>query len=158
MSGKARENYRKKPCTFLVKYEKYLTERVLPSFRVCLKNDRKSLNDAFGREFLSDAKISHQLTERPCIAQLHSRERGAAFPDVRRLTRDSWVSVVSLEIPGIVVSLEIPVFRIFLVKYSGKILKIGFSDSRDQNKITILVRLARTRVSQVKRRRPASTW
>ena len=53
----------------------------------------------------------------------------------RRLTRDSRVSVVSLEIPGIVVSLEIPVFRIFLVKISGKIVKIGFSDSRDQNKI-----------------------
>ena len=34
----------------------------------------------------------------------------------RRLTSGSRVSVVSLEIPGIVVSLEIPVFRIFLVK------------------------------------------
>ena len=32
----------------------------------------------------------------------------------RRLTHDSWVSVVSLEIPGIVVSLEIPVFPIFV--------------------------------------------
>ena len=40
----------------LAKYEKYLTERVLPSFRVCLKNDRKSLIDAFGSEFSSDAK------------------------------------------------------------------------------------------------------
>ena len=43
--------------------------------------------------------------------------------------------VVSLEIPEIVVSLEIPVFRIFLVKILGKIVKIVFSDSRDQNKI-----------------------
>ena len=34
----------------------------------------------------------------------------------RRLTRDSQVSVVLLAIPGIVVSLEIPVFQIFLVK------------------------------------------
>ena len=51
------------------------------------------------------------------------------------VTRDSRVSVVSLEIPGIVVPLEIPVFRIFLVKISRKIVKIGFSDSRDQNKI-----------------------
>ena len=56
-SGKARGNYRKNPCIFLAKYEKYLTERVLPSFRVCLKNDRKSLNDAFGGEFPSDARI-----------------------------------------------------------------------------------------------------
>ena len=30
-----------------------------------------------------------------------------------RITSGSWVSVVSLEIPGIVVSLEIPVSRIF---------------------------------------------
>ena len=45
------------------------------------------------------------------------------------------VSVVSLEIPGIVVSLEIPVSRIFSRKNSGKIVKIGFSDSRDPNKI-----------------------
>ena len=58
----------------------------------------------------------------------HSRKPGS-------LTRDSRVSVVSLEIPGIVVSLEIPVFRIFLVKISGKIVKISFLDSRDQNKI-----------------------
>ena len=35
-------------------------------------------------------------------------------------------TAVSLEIPGIVVSLEIPVSRIFLVKISGKIVKIGF--------------------------------
>ena len=34
-SGKTRENYRKNPCIVLAKYEKYLTERVLPSFRVC---------------------------------------------------------------------------------------------------------------------------
>ena len=36
---------------------------------MCLKNDRKSLNVAFGREFLSDEKISQGpqlLTERPC--------------------------------------------------------------------------------------------
>ena len=46
-------------------------------------------------------------------------------------------AAVSLEIPGIVVSLEFPVFRIFLVKISGKIVKIGFSDSRDHNKISI---------------------
>ena len=46
------------------------------------------------------------------------------------------LSVVSLEISGIVVSLEIPVSRIFSRKNSGKIRKIGFSDSRDQNKIT----------------------
>ena len=63
-SGKARENYRKNPCIFLAKYEKYLTERVLPSFRMCLKNDRKTLNHTFGGEFPSDVKISHQLTER----------------------------------------------------------------------------------------------
>ena len=44
-------------------------------------------------------------------------------------------SVGSLEIPGIVVSLEIPVSPIFLVKNSGKIVNIGFSDSRGQNKI-----------------------
>ena len=46
------------------------------------------------------------------------------------------VSVVSFEIPGIVVSLVIPVFRIFSRKNSGKILNIGFSDSQDQIKIT----------------------
>ena len=40
--------------------------------------------------------------------------------------KDSRVSVGSLEIPGIVVSLEIPVFQIFLVKSSGKIVKIVF--------------------------------
>ena len=60
----------------------------MPSFRVCLKNDRKSLNDAFGREFLSDAKISHQLTERPCIVYLGialRREIPEALPG--RLTR-----------------------------------------------------------------------
>ena len=45
----------------------------------------------------------------------------------------SWV--VSLEIPGIVVSLEIPVFLIFLVKISRKIVNIDFSDSQDQNTI-----------------------
>ena len=50
----------------------------------------------------------------------------------RRLTRDSWVSVGSLAIPGIVVSLEIPVFPIFLVNISGKIVKIDFLDSRDK--------------------------
>ena len=44
-------------------------------------------------------------------------------------------AAVSLVIPGMVVSLEIPVSRFFLVKISGKIVKIGFSDSRDQNKI-----------------------
>ena len=43
--------------------------------------------------------------------------------------------VVSLEIAGIVVSLEIPVFRIFARKIFGKIVKIGFSDSQDQNEI-----------------------
>ena len=64
MSGKAQENYRKNPCIVLAKYEKYLTERVLPSFRVCLKNHRKSLNHAFESEFSSDAESSHQLTER----------------------------------------------------------------------------------------------
>ena len=42
--------------------------------------------------------------------------------------------VVSLDISGIVVSLEIPVFPDFFRKNSGKIVKIGFSDSRDQNK------------------------
>ena len=48
----------------------------------------------------------------------------------------SQVSVGSLEIPGIVVSLEIPVFPVFFfVKKSGKIVKIGFVDSQDQNKI-----------------------
>ena len=41
-----------------------------------------------------------------------------------------------LGIPGIIVSLEIPVSRIFSRKKSGKIRKICFSDSRDQNKIT----------------------
>ena len=35
-----------------------MTERVLPGFRMSLKNDRKSVNVAFGREFLSDEKIS----------------------------------------------------------------------------------------------------
>ena len=45
---------------------------------------------------------------------------------------------VSLEISGIVVSLEIPVFPIFARKKSGKIVKIEFSDSRDQKKIEIL--------------------
>ena len=43
----------------------------------------------------------------------------------RRLTRDSRVSVGSL---------EIPVSRIFARKKSRKIVKNGFSDSRDQNK------------------------
>ena len=56
------------------------------------------------------------------------------------LTRDSRASVVSLEIPGIVVSLEIPVFPIFLVKNSRKIVTIGFSDSRDQNEILKFLR------------------
>ena len=42
----------------------------------------------------------------------------------------------SLENPGIVVSLEIPVFWIFLVKEYGNIAKIVFLDSRDQNKIS----------------------
>ena len=45
------------------------------------------------------------------------------------------VSVVSLEIPGIVVSLEIPVFQIFSRRKPKKIKKICFLDSRDQNKI-----------------------
>ena len=56
-SGKARENYRKNPCIFLAMYEKYLTERVLPSFRVCYKNDLKNGISGFGIEFPSDAKI-----------------------------------------------------------------------------------------------------
>ena len=59
-------------------------------------------------------------------------ERQAQLPP--RATH-SRVSVVSLEIPGIVVSLEIPVFRIFLVKNFRKIVKISFLDSRDQNRI-----------------------
>ena len=42
---------------------------------------------------------------------------------------------VSLEIPGIVVSLEIPVFRILSRKKLRKFVKICFLDSRDQNKI-----------------------
>ena len=46
----------------------------------------------------------------------HSR-----FPGFRRLTRDSRVSVGSLEIPGIVVSFEIPIFRDFF--FSQKIWK-----------------------------------
>ena len=37
--------------------------------------------------------------------------------------------------PIFLYSLEIPVFPIFACKNSGKIVKIGFSDSRDQNKI-----------------------
>ena len=53
----------------------------------------------------------------------------------RNITRPDQGAVVSLEIPRIVVSLEIPVFRIFFVKKSGKIIKICFFDSRDQNKI-----------------------
>ena len=42
----------------------------------------------------------------------------------RRLTRDSRVSVVSLEIPGIVVSLEIRVFRSFSCKNQFSYRKI----------------------------------
>ena len=43
----------------------------------------------------------------------------------RRLTRDSWV-----------VSFDIPRFPThFFAKNSGKLVKIGFLDSRDQNKI-----------------------
>ena len=42
--------------------------------------------------------------------------RSQAFRQPRRLTRDSYFSVVPLEIPGIIVSLEIAVFRIFLVE------------------------------------------
>ena len=41
-------------------------------------------------------------------------------------------AAVSLEIPRIVVSLEIPVFRIFSRKKCGKIVNICFLDSRDQ--------------------------
>ena len=41
----------------------------------------------------------------------------------------------SKEFHGIVVSVEIPVFPIFLVKISGNLVKISFSDSQDQNEI-----------------------
>ena len=68
-----------------------------------------------------DSQVSVVSLEIPRFPSSHSR-----FPGFRRLTRDSWVSVVSL---------EIPVFPIFLLKISGKIVKIVFSDSRDQNKI-----------------------
>ena len=45
---------------------------------------------------------------------------GRLTRDFRGLTRDFRVSVGSLVIPGIVVSLEIPVFPIFSCKNSGK--------------------------------------
>ena len=101
MSGKAQENYRKNPCIVLAKYEKYLTERVLPSFRVCLKNHRKSLNHAFESEFLSDAESSHQLTERlaghassgPASIGIYVAQSGAVVSlevaGRRRFTRDT---------------------------------------------------------------------
>ena len=64
------------------------------------------------------------------------RRRYVTEPGLRGCTgRMVLGSVVSLEIPRIVVSLESPVFPIFLVKISGKIVQIGLSDSRDQNKI-----------------------
>ena len=70
----------------------------------------------------------------------HEDARYVAFRKIRKtenpLPRGSRVSDVSLEISGIVVSLEVPVPRIFSCKNSGKIVKIDFSDSRDQNKIT----------------------
>ena len=50
-------------------------------------------------------------------------------------TRGSHHRASHSRLPPQGVSLEIPVFRIFLVKNSGKIVKIGFLDSRDQNKI-----------------------
>ena len=54
------------------------------------------------------------IDERGVLGQSLFEPAGAPVP------RDSRVSVVSLEIPRIVVSLEIPVFRIFLVKKSGE--------------------------------------
>ena len=58
-------------------------------------------------------------------ASIYRSSSHSRFRD-RRLTRDS----------AIVVSLVIPVFPAhFVVKNSGKIVKISFSDSRDQNKI-----------------------
>ena len=36
-----------------------MMERVLPGFRMSLKNDCKTLNVAFEREFLSDEILSH---------------------------------------------------------------------------------------------------
>ena len=86
----------------------------------------------------------------PSLGELEAGQSGAGpsfepiwcwtnSPVRRRLTRDSRVSVVSLEIPGIVVSLEISVFRIFSRKKSGKIVKIGFLDSQDQNGILKLL-------------------
>ena len=74
------------------------------------------------------------MAQLPGWMRVWLRAVGPEFSN-RRLTRDSQVPVVSLEIPGIVVSLVNPVFPIFARKNSGKIVKICFSNSRDQNKI-----------------------
>ena len=72
--------------------------------------------------------------------QLRGRARLPATMISCVYPQQSSLAAVSLEIPGIVVSLEIPVFPIFARKKSGQIVKIGFSDSRDQNKITRFLR------------------
>ena len=94
--------------------------------RVCLKSHRKSLIHAFGREFPSDAKISNQvtvLTERPYVERIHRATQRA--PGFRRLIRDSQNRRLTRDS-------RIPDFS---RKTSGKIVKIGFSDSQDQNQI-----------------------
>ena len=71
-------------------WEKYLAERVLPSFRVSVKNDRKSLTYAFGGKFLSDTELSHQLTKRPSWLRTATALSGArrnGSQGARRLTR-----------------------------------------------------------------------
>ena len=56
-----------------------------------------------------------------------------------RLTSGSWVSVVSLEIPGIVVSLEIPVSGLksvfFIVKLEFFIVKVLKKSGKSPEKI-----------------------
>ena len=83
--------------------------------------------------------------------RIHPHIRPRFFFGLRRVSRRSRVSVVSLEIPGIVVSLGIPVFRIFPRKKSGKIVKIVFSDSQQQNKILNFLSFYTTSISYINR-------
>ena len=77
-SRKIQKQIWESPCIFLAKYEKYLTELVLPSFRVCLKSDPKNGISGFGSEFPSDAKT--------CCSYL-SGSASLAWSDVHALGR-----------------------------------------------------------------------
>ena len=79
------------------------------------------------RSWQLDPHLAPQLEARPASGPglyvvSKSEPQGGPFKILGRLTRG--FQGVSLEIPGIVVSLEIPVFRIFSCKKTRKIVKI----------------------------------